>query len=124
MATAAVKRPKKIKIGYQTFEIQWLDEAKWLRANHSPDKGGAAYWGMGYIAIRLDISSDPYTEPCLKEVLLHEILHMAYEVAGLNKAEFPKDAEDVEEQFVGMLSFPMMQVLQDNPEVLNYLMTP
>lgn len=119
--TVKLRRPTKVKIGYQTFAVRYLKEHEWLTQGHDEHEGGSSWWGTGVINVRLENGTEQVKEVCLREVLLHEILHQCYEVGNLNKAPLPTDPDVAEEQIVGMLSFPLLQVLQDNPSVFAYI---
>jgi hypothetical protein len=54
-----------------------------------------------------------------KATLVHEILHIVFHASGLGTCE-----ELSEEQIVSTLSMGVLQAIQDNPELLDYLVEP
>lgn len=119
--TEKVKRPTRVKVGYQWIKIKWLSEREWMSAGHAENDAGNSWWGVATINIRTEQSGIVLAESAMQETLLHEILHMCYEVSNLNKAPFPEERDEREEQIVGMMAVPLTQVLQDNKEVLAYI---
>lgn len=115
-----VSRPTSLRLGHQRLKIKWVREAKWMK-NHDPTKCGHYWYAGQLIAIRLQSEGDDYAEECLREFLLHEILHACYEQASLTGAPVPED--DVKEEWlVQSMTMPLIACMQDNPEVFDYIM--
>lgn len=114
-------RPNKVKIGHAVLPIKYHKESGWKGKDYPMDKAGLSWWSGQEIHIRLEQEGEALGEAALKETLLHEILHMCWAVANMD-GQGKVAADDLEEWTVSNLSFPLMQVMVDNPKVFAYLM--
>lgn len=112
-------RPTSLKVGHTTYKIQWWSEKKWLKRD-DPERSGSTWYGVAKIRLRLETSGHAIQEDALRETLLHEILHACWEQANLGGRGKIEDNE-LEELIVASLSFPLITVLQENPDVVEYL---
>lgn len=76
------------------------------------DKAYGAYYSE---TLQIKLRPQFATKHLHAETLFHEILHGAWDIAGLN----PKDGE---ERIVSALSKQLCAVIQANPELVNWLM--
>ena len=100
--------PETIKIGCITYTVALIKK-----------KQLGDYWGrLDKIKQVVEIlhSLAPQRKA---ETLFHEVLHGAYELAGLNHIEEPS-----EEQVVNGLSYQLVQILRDNPNLVAYVLEP
>lgn len=118
MPTQTPKRPSKIRVGYTTFIIEWLDDTEWSLANENDDWGGVTYHERSLIRVRL---TGGRSEDNLRETLLHEITHAVWSTRGLNLNPFSKDEDTQEEYTITCQSGGLLQAFSDNPSVTKYL---
>lgn len=111
-------RPTRIKVGYLTFNVDYLTEAGWKKAGHDDDAGGHMEGYTGTISVR--VQSAKQHEDCTREILLHEIMHACWYVAGFF-SENLKEFDDIEESSILRTSPILLSVLQDNPDLMAYL---
>ena len=113
------KRPSKIRVGWQTYHVTYFPEKKWIE-DHSDYDRGITYNSKGTIDLRLAIEGVPYNEASLRETLLHELVHACFHVSRIDFDNLKKHT-DLEEHVAGRLPGPLLAVLRDNPNVLEYL---
>lgn len=111
-------RPDHVFIGHMTFRIEYLNQDEWDAANENPDMVGSARHLQGSIRIRL-VSN--MTDSNIREVLVHEILHCIWSTSMLNQTHVHFPDKDREEEIVAVQSPLLLFVLQNNPEVMAYL---
>lgn len=102
------KRPATLRIGGLDYTVkEWNKQAA----------ENAGCWGLcdrTTLTILVCEGLPPQREA---EVLLHEVLHAAYDVGGLNAI-----AEHLsEERLVGVLTYQLIAVWRDNPQLVAYL---
>ena len=114
------RRPTRVKVGHQWFRIQWLNEHKWKRGGFDPDNMGESQWCTGILAVKTTADGEAMSFAGLQEILLHEILHMVYECASVGAMGTLKE-EDLEEAVVKHMTVPLLQVVQDNAKVFEWL---
>ncbi|RWP84752.1 MAG: hypothetical protein EOR11_20035 [Mesorhizobium sp.] len=102
-------RPTSVKIGPFTWTIKSWD----VRASNNT---GA--YGLCDKTTQTILIEDGMTLQWEQHIVLHEMLHACYCVAGLREL---RGADDQEEAHVALLAFSLIGVLQDNPEMVAYL---
>jgi hypothetical protein len=118
---AAPARPDKVKVGPWTYDIEWTNDKKWVKDGHNRDWGGESAHVENKIFMRIGQAA----EGTLKETLLHEILHCVFVVTGLNRYPEPKSKyEDADEYLIHVMTPTLLHVMQDNPDVFEYLTSP
>lgn len=113
-------RPTSLVLGHLTFNIVWIPERKWLKKK-DPAKCGLFHADIGLISMRLENDGRPMSEDNLREVLLHEILHACWFLGSMDARGALKD-KDLEEWVVANITFPLVGVIMNNPDVFAYLM--
>jgi hypothetical protein len=108
--------PKRLHIGALTFTVtedqRLLHEA---RSNDLSDLQGQTDFTLARILL------DPRQADCMKrDTLLHELLHVCCNTAGLADEWGP----DREEQTVRRLTPHLLAAIRDNPKLLAYLTAP
>jgi len=108
--------PQEIKIGTQI----------WAVVEHSSKDDGMLYEdNYGYTLERKNmiVLDKDASETRKKQVLIHEIFHaIRFTFAGgskLNKASF----EETEHYFIGLYEEPLLMVLKDNPDLVQYFLS-
>lgn len=106
------KPPKVIRMGHRLITVKlhkieddpYLDEA------------------VGYTRYETDtiVLRDSLSNGAARATLLHELLHVIIEASRPGQVKPGKD--DIEHWFIGLVENPLINVLQDNPDVLAYLM--
>jgi len=97
--------PKSIRVGYRDYAIE-----SWVPALAS----AAGRWGecdRMNMVIRI---RDDLLPSVTAEVLLHEVIHAAYQMGAL-------DSDDKEERVVEVLGNQLAQVWRDNPEFVVFM---
>lgn len=120
-------RPKEVLVGHRTFEIKFLDEAEWAKQGHSEDDAALIEQHRGIIWICTQRHGDNSPEEYLREALFHEILHAVAWVSGWRgtyhavTSKMHLDLGDLEEWIIVAWSPMLVDVLQTNVKVRNYL---
>lgn len=97
--------PKSIRVGYQDFAIEdWKASEAYVNSR----SGECDKFHM-VIRVRADLETKKKAE-----VLLHEVLHAAYDMGDLNDGSS-------EEKVVSVLGMQMTQVWRDNPEFIRFM---
>jgi hypothetical protein len=104
-STADVRMPEAIRIGYRDYEVQ-----SWKSSEASASERYAECDRINQV-IRV---RDDLPEQLTAECLLHEVLHAAYDMGGI-------DPGDGEERTVTVMSIQLSQVIRDNPALIAYL---
>ena len=103
----SLKLPSKVYIGYRDYDVnEMLEEEKGTHI-------GFHHGQYQYITINTDGKPNEVVN-----TLLHEILHGVLDMAG-----FCFEGEDDEECIVNSLGNGLTQVLRDNPDVINWMLT-
>jgi hypothetical protein len=97
--------PHSIRVGYRDFQV-----VKTGQYHQERDLGGS-HESMGFLKIAGGM--EPWLEA---EVLIHEILHMCWRMASLDKLEAVN-----EELIVDQTGRQLMQVWRDNPDFRAYM---
>lgn len=111
-------RPDKVKVGPWTYEIHWLSDKKWIKDGHNRNWGGES----GHIENKIYMRVGQAAEGTLQETLLHEIIHCVFTVVGLNHYMKPKGGSQ-DEYIIHSMTPTLLSTLQDNPEVMAYLVS-
>lgn len=108
--------PKKIKIGTQIWEVT---EQK---RKHNSDFQDGTY---GYTIDKDNtIVLDAEMAPSIRRVtLLHELLHaIRYIFGGSYRPSKSTSYDEWEHYFIGIYEEPLLMVLKDNPELMEFLL--
>jgi hypothetical protein len=97
-----MKIPNSIKIGYRHYTVSF--EEKILDADNTRLVGQINHNQLTIVLDQVDRH-----ESCIREVLLHEVLHGCLDFAGIND----------DESFVIRMSEVIATVLSDNPEFVD-----
>lgn len=97
----SVKIPNQVKVGPHQVSIVWVGEMEDCCGDYDKEKE----------RIRVDTSM---SDTQVADTLLHEILHAIHYIYGI------KD-EHEEEQVVTVTATALSQVIQDNPDVVKFL---
>lgn len=112
-------RPDEFICGVTRWEIYWLDEEEWKR-DHPSDADGGTYASKRQVFVRL---REDRPEVGYQEVVLHELLHVAWVEGNMPNLHWPEPGDDMEEQAVGTLTGPMLMILKQNPMLVAWLMS-
>mgnify|MGYP000176849400 FL=1 len=108
--------PDKVRIGYKDVKIKYVrpDFKKWQMT----DCFGEYDYRQNVIHIQHDLCGQERAN-----TTIHEIMHAAVQVAGLNQEKAPLEKEEHEEAVVNQLTNVMMGVFRDNPWIVEMLRT-
>lgn len=108
-------RPTRVKVGYQTYSIQWIDAKAWELNGFDDDGGcvGKTNQFRGVIHIKAI-----YPEDVLRETLMHELIHAAIHTARLHEYI---DKDGAEEWFANTQAPSLFAVFRENPKIRKYL---
>lgn len=98
--------PKKIKIGYQTYDVQLVPEL-------NNDRGHTLFGQHSFKDASIKIWKQ-CTPTQIKATLIHELLHSLFDMY------YPLNSQD-EEPIVEALANGLVTALQDNKQLRNYL---
>lgn len=99
--------PQRIKVGPLTYRVK-------LWKKRPADN--ARNWGLCDRESCTILIHERLSRPRFREVLLHEVMHACYDTSGLTlKDDCP------EEMVVNDLSFALLGVLRDNPDLVAFL---
>lgn len=115
--TTVVKRPTEVKVLTMTYKVTWLTEDEWYAHHLDQDSIGITERDCGTIWMRADPTSN---EDSLRMTLLHEVLHTCTQASRFER--YLKEVEDAEEFFIGQVSPVLLHVLNENPNLLAYLL--
>ncbi|TXM68179.1 hypothetical protein [Methylobacterium sp. WL120] len=99
--------PERIKVGPFYYRTRWFDELESFKT------GNSGYCDDGALEIGLLDAMPPQRQA---EVLLHEVLHACFNIADLRGGPMPE-----EEKIVTTLTFQMLGVYRDNPDLMAWL---
>ena len=109
-----MKKPTKIKIGYRDIDIKFSSPD--FLNDHLVDCYGQYTAREGLIEIQDDLTGQK-----LINTLLHEVLHAAIDISGLNISGAPLEDDDDEELVVHQLGNIFIGICRDNPWFLDYI---
>lgn len=107
--------PKSVQIGPATYDVIIASPSALGREN--PKEIESGYMGMIYHDRCLIHLVDDIGEDRRREVLLHEVMHGIFEYTKCSYDRSNDDSEDL----VSRLSVALLDVLQRNPGMVNYL---
>jgi hypothetical protein len=110
-----MSRPTKVKVGHVLFTIKWVDKDDWK----DPETDGTMEMSSG--TIEINVGPEESMEIHRQECLMHEILHAVFATTQITHEKWHR-LDDVEEHVVRYTSPTLMNVLRDNPKVLEYLL--
>lgn len=111
--------PKSVTVGHLVYSIH-TDRSEIL-AEPDGDEAGARCGESFHASHQIWINTDSVAVEEIKDTLLHEILHCCIAASGLNWLLPRTKRQDIEEAYVSVLTFPLANVLRDNPAVTAYL---
>ena len=98
--------PKQVRVGAINYQVEIYQDADLEKILKSP-LIGACWYRLAKIGVAAGTS-----EQVLPAVLIHELIHAILDQAGVTKQD---------EQMVIALSYGLVQMLQDNPELVEYV---
>lgn len=111
-------KPDRVLIGPHEFRIEWSQSEMLRHARNS----GQDRFAQTEIPIQLITIGDDRPLSGMQESLIHEILHALIWQACISVPENPEEThENREEKLVGQLSGVLLDCLQRNPLVVNWL---
>lgn len=113
-------RPDVAKVGVHLYQIHWLTEDEWAEHNLKTNADGITYSHKQCIYMRLLAES---SESHFQVVLLHELLHAAWDACQMTHIDWDDIKGDIEENIVSMQSPALLGVLKDNPHIVEYLVS-
>lgn len=109
--------PKSIKIGTQNWEI------KEQKRKHSSDFIDGTY-GFTIDKDNVIVLDADMSNSVRRTTLLHEIMHaIRYTFGGSHRPHKSSSYEEWEHYWIGLMEEPMLLVMQDNPELVSYLLS-
>jgi Mlc titration factor MtfA (ptsG expression regulator) len=109
-------RPKSVKLGPQTYDIEYRDTSTDGMLNDGSQ--GYTLDQGNLIVVANDISMSKQ-----KIVVMHEILHAMRMIFENGLPEKDSDYEKWEHFFIGVYENALVMFMRDNPEILDWLIT-
>jgi hypothetical protein len=97
--------PVSIRVGYRDYAVVEISAIR--------SEAEAAYGRHSSLVCEIEVRTDTKPHETV-DTLLHEVLHAAWSVAGLN-------SKDGEERVVTALAHQLTQIWRDNPDLVAYL---
>ena len=106
--------PNKVKVGYKDIKIKYVrpDYQKW----EMTDCFGEYDYRQNVIHIQHDLCGQERAN-----TIIHEIMHAAVQVSGLNQEKAALEKDEHEEAVVNQLTNVMMGVFRDNDWIVEML---
>ena len=106
--------PNKVKVGYKDIKIKYVrpDYKKW----EMTDCFGEYDYRQNVIHIQHDLCGQERAN-----TIIHEIMHAAVQVSGLNQEKAALEKDEHEEAVVNQLTNVMMGVFRDNDWIVKML---
>ena len=106
--------PNHVKVGYKDIKIKYVrpDYKKW----EMTDCFGEYDYRQNIIHIQHDLCGQERAN-----TIIHEIMHAAVQVSGLNQEKAALEKDEHEEAVVNQLTNVMMGVFRDNPWIVEML---
>jgi Zn-dependent peptidase ImmA (M78 family) len=109
--------PKSVKIGTQIWDIT---EQK---RKHNSDFAEGVY-GFTIDKDNTIVLDADMSRSVRRVTLFHEVMHaIRFTFGGSHKPHKSTSYEDWEHYWIGLMEEPMLLVLRENPDLLNYLLT-
>jgi len=108
--------PNKVRVGYKDIKIKYVrpDYKKWVMT----DCFGEYDYRQNVINIQHDLCGQERAN-----TIIHEIMHAAVQVSGLNQEKAALEKDEHEEAVVNQLTNVMMGVFRDNDWIVEMLKT-
>lgn len=119
MTKAKSLRPTSVRIGSFDWTIDYLEHSDWHTEGR--DEIGTTEADQLKILVRLSDEKRSYHIACVKETLLHELLHAIYAFTGLTFYATAKNEKDQEEHTVRSLTPSFLAVMRENPDLVKWL---
>jgi hypothetical protein len=106
--------PDNVRVGYKDIKIKYVrpEYKKWQMT----DCFGEYDYRQNTITVQHDLCGQERAN-----TIIHEIMHAAVQVAGLNQEKAPLEKDEHEEAVVNQLTNVMMGVFRDNPWLVEML---
>ena len=106
--------PNKVRVGYKDIKIKYVrpDYKKWVMT----DCFGEYDYRQNVINIQHDLCGQERAN-----TIIHEIMHAAVQVSGLNQEKAALEKDEHEEAVVNQLTNVMMGVFRDNDWIVDML---
>ena len=106
--------PNNVRVGYKDIKIKYVrpEYKKWQMT----DCFGEYDYRQNTISIQHDLCGQERAN-----TIIHEIMHAAVQVAGLNQEKAALEKDEHEEAVVNQLTNVMMGVFRDNPWIVEML---
>jgi len=106
--------PDHVKVGYKDIKIKYVrpDYKKW----EMTDCFGEYDYRQNIISIQHDLCGQERAN-----TIIHEIMHAAVSVSGLNQEKAALEKDEHEEAVVNQLTNVMMGVFRDNPWMIDMI---
>lgn len=117
-------RPRRLVVGWATWDIQWLTDEEWLSHDLlNPNNGGETHPTTHTIYVRLQHPGQGMCDSTsLKEVLVHEVLHAIFHSANLGYGIVQETKRHrLEEAIVGGMAGPLLATMRDNPTFAKWI---
>jgi hypothetical protein len=110
--------PTFVQIGPHPFPIEF-DSGAIMQLNRQGNGDRFGNTDIAQCCITIDDSRPSHAQ---KEVLLHELFHAMFWFVNIDMETLAKaEGVDMEEQIIGQLSGIMLQVMQSNPAIVQWL---
>jgi len=107
-------KPSKVKIGPQTFKIEFRKTDNDGMLNDGSHGYTLDQGNLIVVASDISLSKQRVT-------LLHEVLHAARMVFDNNRPKRRADFEDWEHYFIGIYENAILMIINDNPELIDWI---
>lgn len=107
-------KPSKVKIGSQVFDIEFRHTDKDGMLNDGAHGYTLDQGNLIVVASNISLSKQRVT-------LMHEVLHAARMVFDNNRPRKKADFEDWEHYFIGIYENALLMIINDNPELIDWL---
>jgi len=116
IAVEAKGLPDKVRVGYKDIKIKYVrpDYKKWQMT----DCFGEYDYRQNIITIQHDLCGQERAN-----TIIHEIMHAAVSISGLNQEKAALEKDEHEEAVVNQLTNVMMGVFRDNDWIVEMLKT-
>ena len=109
-----MKLPSKLRIGAQTYKVEERPQAT--------DGGLTDALAYTLVESNLIVLRKDLPEDRKRSLLIHESLHaLVYSFNRQDRQDKNEDFDGWEHHFIGIVQEPLLMLLRDNPELVQYL---